>query len=53
MKLDARGFVVADDFYQTSAPGVYAVGDVLGGPQFTHTSWDDHRLLFDQLMSPD
>jgi len=48
--LDAKGFVVADDEYLTSAPGVYAVGDVLGGPQFTHTSWDDHRLLFDLLL---
>jgi pyruvate/2-oxoglutarate dehydrogenase complex dihydrolipoamide dehydrogenase (E3) component len=53
VKLDARGYVVADDFYQTSAAGVYAVGDVIGGPQFTHTSWDDHRLLFEQLTAPD
>jgi pyruvate/2-oxoglutarate dehydrogenase complex dihydrolipoamide dehydrogenase (E3) component len=28
---------------------VYAVGDVTGEPQFTHTSWDDHRILFDLL----
>lgn len=47
--LDSRGYVVADDGYRTSAAGVYAVGDVLGGPQFTHTSWDDHRILFDAL----
>jgi pyruvate/2-oxoglutarate dehydrogenase complex dihydrolipoamide dehydrogenase (E3) component len=53
VKVDARGAIVADDFYRTGAPGVYAVGDVLGGPQFTHTAWDDHRRLFDQLMSPD
>lgn len=52
VRLDPRGYVVADDFYATSTPGVYAVGDVLGGPQFTHTSWDDHRLLFDLLMKP-
>jgi pyruvate/2-oxoglutarate dehydrogenase complex dihydrolipoamide dehydrogenase (E3) component len=52
VRLDSRGYVVADDFYATSSPGVYAVGDVLGGPQFTHTSWDDHRLLFDLLMKP-
>jgi pyruvate/2-oxoglutarate dehydrogenase complex dihydrolipoamide dehydrogenase (E3) component len=52
VRLDARGYVVADDFYATSAPGAYAVGDVLGGPQFTHTSWDDHRLLFDILTKP-
>jgi pyruvate/2-oxoglutarate dehydrogenase complex dihydrolipoamide dehydrogenase (E3) component len=47
--LDARGFVVTDDGYATSAPGVYAVGDVTGSPQFTHTAWDDHRILFDRL----
>ena len=48
--LDARGFVVVDDHYETSAPGTYAVGDCTGGPQFTHSSWDDHRLLFDVLQ---
>ena len=48
--LDGKGIVVTDDEYRTSAPGIYAVGDVTGGPQFTHTSWDDHRLLFDILL---
>jgi pyruvate/2-oxoglutarate dehydrogenase complex dihydrolipoamide dehydrogenase (E3) component len=47
--LDARGYVVVDDHYRTSAAGVYAVGDCAGGPQFTHAAWDDHRLLFDVL----
>lgn len=47
--LDGRGFVVVDERYRTSAPGVHAVGDVTGGPQFTHTAWDDHRLLLDVL----
>jgi pyruvate/2-oxoglutarate dehydrogenase complex dihydrolipoamide dehydrogenase (E3) component len=50
VKLDKRGAILADDFYATSAPGVYAVGDVLGGPQFTHTAWDDHRILYDILQ---
>ncbi len=53
IRLDPRGHIEADEYYATSAPGVYAVGDVLGGPQFTHTSWDDHRRLFDQLMKPE
>jgi pyruvate/2-oxoglutarate dehydrogenase complex dihydrolipoamide dehydrogenase (E3) component len=48
--LDEKGWVVADDEYRTSAQGVFAVGDVLGGPQFTHASWDDHRLLYDILL---
>ncbi|WP_242344308.1 dihydrolipoyl dehydrogenase family protein [Anaeromyxobacter terrae] len=49
VKLDRHGFVEVDDHYQSSAPGVYAVGDCAGGPQFTHAAWDDHRLLFDVL----
>jgi pyruvate/2-oxoglutarate dehydrogenase complex dihydrolipoamide dehydrogenase (E3) component len=49
VKLDGRGFVAVDDHYRTTAAGVYAVGDCTGGPQFTHTAWDDHRLLFDVL----
>lgn len=47
--LDERGYVVVDDHYATSAEGVYAVGDCTGGPQFTHASWDDHRILFQLL----
>ncbi len=48
--LDEKGWIIVDDEYRTSAKGVYAVGDVLGGPQFTHTSWDDHRILYDILL---
>lgn len=47
--LDDGGVIVVDDRYATSAEGVYAVGDCAGGPQFTHASWDDHRILFDIL----
>ncbi len=47
---DERGAVRVDAQYRTSAKGVYAVGDVIGGPQFTHTSWDDHRILYDILV---
>jgi pyruvate/2-oxoglutarate dehydrogenase complex dihydrolipoamide dehydrogenase (E3) component len=49
VNLDSNGFIIVDDAYQTSAPGIYAVGDAIPQPQFTHTSWDDHRLLFDRL----
>jgi pyruvate/2-oxoglutarate dehydrogenase complex dihydrolipoamide dehydrogenase (E3) component len=46
---DARGFIPVDERFRTSAEGVYAIGDVTGGPQFTHRSWDDGRLLFEIL----
>lgn len=50
IELDERGFIRVDNEYRTSAAGVYAVGDCTGGPQFTHTAWDDHRILYDLLM---
>lgn len=51
--LDERGAIIVDDRYRTNVPGVYAVGDATGGPQFTHASWDDHRILFDLLRGDD
>ena len=35
---------------ETSAPGVYVLGDVKGGPQFTHISYDDFRILKANLL---
>ncbi|HEX8245899.1 MAG TPA: mercuric reductase [Longimicrobium sp.] len=49
VRLDGRGFIPVDDAFRTSADGVYAIGDCTGGPQFTHRSWDDGRILFDIL----
>lgn len=49
IKLDDRYAVVVDDYCQTTVEGVYAVGDVNGGPQFTYTSLDDFRIVFGQL----
>lgn len=46
----SRGEVVVDEFLATSASGIYAVGDVNGGPQFTYISLDDHRVLANRLL---
>lgn len=35
---------------ETSVPGIWAVGDIRGGPMFTHTSWDDYRIVESQLL---
>jgi pyruvate/2-oxoglutarate dehydrogenase complex dihydrolipoamide dehydrogenase (E3) component len=51
--LDERGAIRIDDRFRTTAEGVHAVGDVTGGPQFTHTAWDDHRILLDILEGRD
>ena len=42
---DDKGHIQVDDWLHTGVPGVYAVGDVTGGPQFTHISYDDYRIL--------
>lgn len=42
---DLRGYVQVNDRLETSAPGVWALGDVNGGPQFTHSSLDDFRIV--------
>jgi pyruvate/2-oxoglutarate dehydrogenase complex dihydrolipoamide dehydrogenase (E3) component len=48
--LDARGYVVTDERLATSAEGVYAIGDVKGGPAFTHVAYDDFRILRANLL---
>ena len=46
---DGRGYITTDDHFLTSAPGIYAVGDVNGRGAFTHTSYQDHEILADHL----
>jgi pyruvate/2-oxoglutarate dehydrogenase complex dihydrolipoamide dehydrogenase (E3) component len=45
-----RGYVQVDDRLATTASGIYAIGDVTGGPAFTHVSYDDYRLLCDNWL---
>jgi pyruvate/2-oxoglutarate dehydrogenase complex dihydrolipoamide dehydrogenase (E3) component len=43
--VDQHGFIVADERLQTNVPGIYALGDIKGGPAFTHISYDDYRII--------
>jgi pyruvate/2-oxoglutarate dehydrogenase complex dihydrolipoamide dehydrogenase (E3) component len=50
---DKRGYITTDEHFLTSAPGIYAVGDVNGRGAFTHTSYQDHEILADHLAGGD
>ena len=49
VKTSKEGFVVVNERLATSVPGIWAAGDIRGGAMFTHTSWDDFRILASQL----
>jgi pyruvate/2-oxoglutarate dehydrogenase complex dihydrolipoamide dehydrogenase (E3) component len=43
------GIIAVDARLATSVPRIWAAGDIRGGPMFTHTAWDDYRVIFSQL----
>jgi pyruvate/2-oxoglutarate dehydrogenase complex dihydrolipoamide dehydrogenase (E3) component len=50
IRLDGNGYIHVDEHLETSVPGVYAMGDVRGGPAFTPASFDDYRVLHANLV---
>lgn len=50
LKTDARGFIPVDEYLRTDVEGVWALGDVKGGPAFTHVSYDDYRIVRGALL---
>jgi len=49
VQTDHRGYIQVNHRLETTAPEIWAVGDVTGGPQFTHVSWDDYRIVAENL----
>jgi pyruvate/2-oxoglutarate dehydrogenase complex dihydrolipoamide dehydrogenase (E3) component len=49
IELGPRGFIRVNERLQTSAPGVWAIGECAGSPQFTHISVDDFRIVADNM----
>ena len=45
LTLTAAGYIEVNDRLETNVPGIFALGDVNGGPPFTHVSYDDFRIL--------
>jgi len=50
VETDSHGFIRVNDLLETSAPDVYALGDVKGGPAFTHISYHDFTVLNANLL---
>jgi pyruvate/2-oxoglutarate dehydrogenase complex dihydrolipoamide dehydrogenase (E3) component len=50
VETDAQGHIVADERLETNVAGIYALGDVKGGPAFTHISYDDFRIIRANLL---
>ncbi|MEH2007296.1 mercuric reductase [Nostoc sp.] len=47
---DIRGFIQVNDRLETNIPGIWALGDINGGPQYTHVSLDDYRIVKANLI---
>jgi pyruvate/2-oxoglutarate dehydrogenase complex dihydrolipoamide dehydrogenase (E3) component len=50
VRTDNRGFIQVNDRLETAAEGIYALGDIKGGPAFTHISYDDFRIIRAHLL---
>lgn len=50
VKTDDEGYIIVNEYLETSAEGVYAIGDVKGGPEFTHVAYNDHLILLQNLL---
>jgi pyruvate/2-oxoglutarate dehydrogenase complex dihydrolipoamide dehydrogenase (E3) component len=50
IETDKRGFIKVNGKLETNAPGIWAIGDVKGGPALTHISYNDYQVIFGNLM---
>ena len=46
VETDSKGYIKVNDRLETSAPAVWAIGDVNGGPAFTHISYNDFQIIY-------
>lgn len=47
--LDERGFIFVDDYCQTDAPGIYAIGDIVRGPMLAHKASEEGVMVVERI----
>jgi pyruvate/2-oxoglutarate dehydrogenase complex dihydrolipoamide dehydrogenase (E3) component len=47
---DAHGYVKVNGRMETNVPGIWALGDVKGGPAFTHISYNDYQIAYANII---
>jgi pyruvate/2-oxoglutarate dehydrogenase complex dihydrolipoamide dehydrogenase (E3) component len=52
IKTNSKGYILTNEFLETSAPNIYALGDVKGPPAFNHISYDDYRIIQSNIIAP-
>lgn len=50
IQVDKHGYIPVNEKLETHVPGIYALGDIKGGPAFTHISYDDFRIIRANLI---
>jgi pyruvate/2-oxoglutarate dehydrogenase complex dihydrolipoamide dehydrogenase (E3) component len=49
VEADPKGFIKVNERLETTAPGIWAIGDVTGGPAFTHISYNDFQIVYGNI----
>ena len=50
VKVDDKGYIIVNDKLETNVKGIYALGDVKGGPAFTHIAYNDYTIVYRNLI---
>jgi pyruvate/2-oxoglutarate dehydrogenase complex dihydrolipoamide dehydrogenase (E3) component len=53
VKVNEKGFITVNDKLETNVKGIYALGDINGGPAFTHISYNDYTIVYRNIIKGD
>lgn len=50
MKTDDKGHIIVNEYLETNIPNIYALGDIKGGPEFTHIAYNDNIIIAGNIL---